>query len=76
MSQQTQTHPLSLKEAERKAFRLSTSQDGLYDFFIGTYTILLSLMPWLDENGMPTPWNVILVLALGSLILLGVTLIK
>jgi hypothetical protein len=33
-------------------------------------------MPWLDENGMRTPWNVILVMVLGLLILLGVTLIK
>jgi hypothetical protein len=76
MKAHNKTHPLSLKEAERKAFRLSTSQDGLYDFFFGTYIILLSLMPWLDENGMGTPWNVILVMALGLLILLGVLLAK
>ena len=76
MTQQSQTHSLSVKEAERKAFRLSTSQDGLYDFFFGTYTILLSLMPWLDENGLSTPWNVILTMGLGFLILLGIILIK
>ena len=76
MTQPSQTHSLSVKEAERKAFRLSTSQDGLYDFFFGAYTILLSLMPWLDENGMRTPWNVILVMALGFLILSGVMLLK
>ena len=76
MAQQSQTHTLSVKEAERKAFRLSTSEDGLYDFFFGTYTILLSLMPWLDENGMRTPWNVILVMALGFLIMFGVILLK
>jgi hypothetical protein len=76
MIQKSQSHTLSLKEAERKAFQLSTSQDGLYDFFIGTYIILLSLLPWLDENGLRTPLNVILIMALGLLILLGVTLIK
>jgi len=76
MSQQTQTHSVNLKEAERKAFRLSTSQDGLYDIFIGAYIILMSATPWLDENGLRTPWNVILTMTLGMLILLGVTLIK
>ena len=76
MSQQKQTHPLSVKEAERKAFRLSNSQDGLYDIFFGTYFVLLSVMPWLDENGLRTPWNVVLVMALGFLILFCVILLK
>ena len=67
---------MSLEEAERKAYQLSTYQDGLYDVFIGAYIVLLSAMPWLDENGLRTPWNVILVMALGFLILLGVILIK
>jgi hypothetical protein len=55
---------------------LSTSQDGLYDIFIGAYIVLQSAMPWLDGNGLRTPWNVILVLALGLLIFGGVILIK
>jgi len=76
MSQQIEIQKMSLKEAERKAFQLSTSQDGLYDIFIGTYIVLMSATPWLDENGMRTPWNVILTMTLGMLILLGVTLIK
>ncbi len=76
MSNQTKAQPMSIKEAERKAFRLSTNQDGLYDIFIGAYIILLSAMTWLDENGLRTPWNVILVLVLGLLILLGITLTK
>ena len=76
MSQQTQTHSLRLKEAERKAFRLSTSQDGLYDIFIGSYIGLMSATPWLDENGLRTPWNIALTMTLGMLILLGVMLIK
>jgi MFS family permease len=67
---------MDLKTAERKAFQLSTSQDGLYDIFIGAYIVLQSAEPWLDENGLRTPWNVILVLALGLLILLGVLLVK
>lgn len=69
-------HEVNLKEAERKAFQLSTSQDGLHDVFIGAYIILLSSTPWLDENGLRTPWNVALALGLGLLILLGVILIK
>ena len=76
MSNKNQTNPPNVKEAERKAFRLNNSQDGLYDIFFGTYFALLSMMPWLDENGMRTPWNVILVLALGLLILIGAPLIK
>ena len=76
MSHKSQAQSMSLKEAERKAYQLSTSQDGLYDVFIGAYIVLLSTAPWLDENGLRTPWNVILVLTLGLLILLGVILIK
>jgi len=71
MSQQ-----LSIKEAERKAFRLSTSQDGLYDTFIGFFIVLMSIAPWLDENGMRTPWNIILAEGIGFAILLGILAIK
>ena len=71
-----QTQPLSTKEAERKAYRLSTSQDGLYDIFIGAYIALMSTVPWLDENGLRSPWNVALVMVLGLLIFSGVMLAK
>jgi len=37
---------------------------------------MLSALPWLDENGLRTPWNVILVLTLGLLIFMGMILIK
>lgn len=73
---QPNNYEMNLKEAERKAFQLSTSQDGLYDIFIGTYIALLSATPWLDENGLRTPWNVILAFGLGMLIFLGVILLK
>ena len=76
MSQQNTEHKMSLKEAERKAFRLSTSQDGLYDIFIGMFIILFSFNPWLDENGLRTPWNFFLTEGLVLLILLGVLLAK
>ena len=76
MSNQSQIQSLSIREAERKAYRLSTSQDGLYDIFIGLYIILMSAVPWLDENGLRTPWNIILTMTLGMLILLGVILTK
>ena len=67
---------LNLKEAERRAYRLSTSQDGLYDAFLGLFIMLLSVTPWLDENGLRTPWNVILVEGIAFAILLGVLAIK
>jgi MFS family permease len=76
MSKQVQGQPMSIKEAERKAFRLSTSQDGLYDIFIGAYIALLSLTPWLDENGLRTPWNVLLAMVIGLLIFLGILFAK
>lgn len=67
---------ISLKEAERRAFRLSTSQDGLYDTFLGLFFVLMSAVAWLDENGLRTPWNVILVEGIALLILLGVLAVK
>ena len=67
---------LDLKAAERKAYQLSTSQDGLYDIFFGSYIILLSAAPWLDENGLPSPWSVILPFGLGMMIFLCIMLIK
>jgi hypothetical protein len=70
------SNQMNLKEAERKAFRLSTSQDGLYDTFLGLFIMLLSITPWLDENGMRTPWNIILVEGIAFAILLGVLAIK
>jgi MFS family permease len=76
MSQPTKVQLISLQAAERRAFRLSTSQDGLYDIFFGVLIILLSFNPWLDENGLRTPWNVILTEGLAFLILLGVLLAK
>ena len=76
MSQKSQIPSLSIQDAERKAYQLSTSQDGLYDVFIGSYIGMQSALPWLDENGLPSPWNVILVLALGLLVFGGVILFK
>jgi len=61
---------LSPKGAERTAYRLSTSQDGLYDIFLGTLIILVSTLPWLDEVGrLGTLRNVIVVEALALLVL-------
>jgi hypothetical protein len=76
MSQQPVAQPLSLKEAERKAYRLSTCQDGLYDTFLGLFIVLLSTMTWMDENGLRTPWNVIVVEGIAFAILAGVLATK
>ena len=64
---------IDLKEAERSAYRLSNSQDGLYDTYLGIYILILSTMPWMDAKGLQVPWNVILVLGSGFLVL-GVAL--
>lgn len=67
---------LSIKEAERRAYQLSTSQDGLYDVFLGLFILLESILPLLDENGLPFPWNLILIETLAFMILGGVFLGK
>ena len=67
---------MDLKTAERKAFQLSTSEDGLYDVFLGAYIMLLSATPWLDENGLSMPWNMILGVGLGFGVFIGVLLLK
>ena len=76
MSHQTEISDVRIEEAERQAFQLSTSQDGLYDIFIGSYIILLSTLPWLDENSLGFPWNIVLVMGVGFLIFFGILLIK
>jgi hypothetical protein len=67
---------IDLKAAERKAFRLSHSEDGLHDIFLGLFIVLLSTLPWLDATLLPSPWNVVLVETIGLLILLGVLATK
>ena len=67
---------INLKEAEKTAYRLSTSQDGLYDVVQGLFIILLSFLTWMDANGLQTPWNVILIEGIGFLIYRGVLLGK
>ena len=67
---------INLKDAERNAYRLSNSQDGLYDTYLGVYILLLSTLPWMDAKGLQMPWNVILVLGSGFLVLGGVFIIK
>jgi len=67
---------LSIKEAERRAYQLGTSQDGLYDAFLGLFILLESTLPLLDGYGLPFPWNVIVVEILAFMILGGVFLGK
>ncbi len=67
---------LNLKEAERKAFRLSHNEDGLYDSFLGLLIILLSVAPWLDSTWLPSPWNVVLLEGIALSIFLGVLATK
>jgi hypothetical protein len=67
---------LNVKAAEKEVFQLSNSRDGLYDIFLGTFIILMSTTPWLDENGLRTPWNIAVVEIIGLAILLGVLALK
>jgi len=66
----------NIEAAEKEAFRLSTSKDGLYDIFWGFYLIVLSFSSQLSVSGLTRPWNSLLI---GFLALIGlglVTLIK
>jgi hypothetical protein len=65
----------SLKDAERKVFRLATFNDGLWDLFLGLYLILMSAYP-LTRSLFGPALNGIFILAGCGLLLIGVWLVK
>jgi len=67
---------LDLKEAEKRAFRLGTSQDGLYDLFWGFYMIALSFSSLLLDMGLERPWNSLLIGGIAMVGLLVVFVLK
>ena len=68
------THKLSLKEAERKAFR-STFQDGIWDLYLGSLLLLMGVGPLmgtkLEEGSMTTIGILGLLIAFACVPMLG-----
>ena len=66
---------ISLKEAERKAFRLAMFQDGSWDIFLGCSLIMMSSYPVLRSVLGPA-LNLLLLLCVLVILLIGVFVAK
>jgi hypothetical protein len=66
---------LNLKEAERKAFRV-TFQDGLWDMFIGLMLLQFAIAPLLTDLGWGDFWSSFALLPVYLLALLGLRFVK
>jgi len=69
------TQQLSLKEAERKAFRM-TFQDGLWDIFLGIVILQFAIVPQLTDLGWGDFWSSMVMLPVYMLALWGVRFVK
>jgi len=69
------SHNISLKEAERKAFRLATFQDGWWDIFLGCSLIMMSFYPVL-RNVLGPALNLLLLACILAILLIGVYVTK
>jgi hypothetical protein len=67
------TQLFNLKEAEKEAFRLSTSKDGLYDIFWGCYLIVISFSSQFLKMGLERPWNSLLI---GGIAMIGLLIMQ
>ena len=65
---------ISLKEAERKAFRFAF-QDGLWDIFIGCVILLFAIAPLLSST-LGDLWSSVVFLPFWALVFLAIWLIK
>ena len=65
----------SLKDAERRVFRLATFNDGILDIFLGLYLILMSTYPLTRALFGPV-WNAVFVLVGITLFLIAGWLLK
>ena len=54
---------IDLKQIERNAFR-AAFQDGLTDVLLGSVFATLSLVPWLEQLGLPRPFGYLIVFAI------------
>ncbi len=66
---------ISLKEAERKAFRM-TFQDGLWDIFLGLVILQFALVPLLNDLGWGDFWSSMVMLPGYLLAIWGVRFLK
>jgi hypothetical protein len=66
---------LSLKEAERKAFRM-TFQDGIWDIFLGLVILQFAVIPLLTDLGWGDFWSSMVMLPVYLLALWGVRNVK
>ncbi len=66
---------LSLKAAERKAFRM-TFQDGLWDIFLGLVVLPFAIVPQFTDLGWGDFWSSMVMLPVYLLALLGVRYLK
>lgn len=69
------SHDLDLKELERRAFR-STFQDGLWDIFLGLYTLALSTSPLVHLRGIGRPLSFIPAFAIAVIGVLAMRVAK
>lgn len=69
------SYNISLKEAQRKAFRLATFQDGCWDIFLGCSLIMMSFYPVL-RNVLGPALNLLLLICVLAILLIGVYVAK
>jgi len=65
---------ISLKEAERKAFR-TTYNDGLWDIFLGCFFLMFAIAPFLSPS-LGDFWSSVVFLPFWGLVFLGIRLIR
>jgi len=65
------SHNISLKEAQRKAFRLATFQDGCWDIFLACFLIMMSFYPVL-RNVLGPALNLLLLICVLAILLIGI----
>lgn len=66
---------ISLKEAEREAYKLATFEDGLWDIYVGGFFVFLSFYS-VTRKALGPALNLILVLAVAAFLLAGMTLAR
>ncbi len=66
---------ITLKEAQRRAFRLATFQDGLWDIFLGCSLIMMSFYSLL-RSALGPALNLLLLLGVLVILLVGVFVTK
>jgi hypothetical protein len=68
------SQPISLREAERKAFRI-THNDGLWDVFLGCYALIFVIAPYLSAS-LGDFWSSVVFLPFWALVYLAIRLVR